>query len=62
MTNSSLATYVFSTAELQVMKEAMTKAIATDHSHDFVVLYKARIATIDKMLMARSLLVQTEFC
>lgn len=61
MTNSSLATYAFSNAELQCMKEAMTKAIATDHTHDFIALYKARIVTIEKMLAARSL-VQAEFC
>lgn len=54
MTSTSLATYVFSNAELQCMREAINKAITTEQSHDFVLLYKARIVTIDNILAARN--------
>lgn len=54
MTSASLASYVFSNAELQCMAEAIRKAIATEHSHDFTLLYKARLVTIDNILAARS--------
>lgn len=54
MTSTSLATYVFSNAELQCMKEAINKAISNEQDHGYTVLYKARIVTIDNILAARS--------
>lgn len=53
MTSTSLATYVFSNAELQCMREAIKKAIASEQDHGFTTLYKARIVTIDNILSAR---------
>lgn len=54
MTSTSLATYVFSNAELQCIREAITKAITTEQDHGFAAMYKARIVTIDNILAART--------
>lgn len=55
MTSASLATYIFSNAELHCIAEAIRKAIAVEHSHDFTLLYRARLVTIDNILAARNI-------